>query len=403
MDGVLALAVVCSIFAIGDFVSIKTRAICSMMFASSAILLVGFWVGLPTSIFNDAALLGIGNILVAFLITHMGTLMDFHQLKKQWRTVVISVGAVVAIGAFISLVGAPILGREYAIAAAPPISGGVVAAIIMGEVAEAKGLETLVVFTALLVVVQGFFGYPVASIMLGKESKKIQRLFRENKLTGQVETKPEEKVTDETTETTETEKKPKHKFVPELPEKYQTPFIYLAKLGLVALLSFQVATLLNDVVHRLVIALIMGIIGRETGFLEENIMVKANAFGLAMVALMSVIFANLTSATPEMVLSLAMPLVISLSLGLIGIVLASVILSKVVGYSREMSIAIGVSALFGFPGTFIISKEVATAVGETEEEKQAILNEILPKMLVAGFATVTIASVVLAGFMAKML
>ncbi|SFH81892.1 hypothetical protein SAMN05192551_103156 [Tindallia magadiensis] len=391
MDGVLALAVVCSIFAVGDFVSIKTRAICSMMFASSAILLVGFWVGLPTNIFNDAALLGIGNILVAFLITHMGTLMDFNQLKKQWRTVVISVGAVVAIGAFISLVGAPILGREYAIAAAPPISGGVVAAIIMGEVAEAQGLETLVVFTALLVVVQGFFGYPVASIMLGKEAKKIKKLFGENKLPGKVEVK------------SETEKTPKHKFVPELPEKYQTPFIYLAKLGLVALLSFQVASLLNDVVHRLVIALIMGIIGREIGFLEENIMVKANAFGLAMVALMSVIFANLTSATPEMVLSLAMPLVISLSLGLIGIVLASVILSKVVGYSREMSIAIGVSALFGFPGTFIISKEVAAAVGETEEEKQAILNEILPKMLVAGFATVTIASVVLAGFMANML
>ncbi len=39
---------------------------------------------------------------------------------------------------FLFLVGSPIIGKEYAIAAAPPISGGVVAAIIMGEAAKAR-------------------------------------------------------------------------------------------------------------------------------------------------------------------------------------------------------------------------------------------------------------------------
>lgn len=397
MGGLLALVVVCIIFAIGDYVSIKTKAICSMMFVSSLILLIGFWVGLPTSIFNDAALLGIGGILVGFLITHMGTLMNLEQLKKQWKTVVIAAGAVIGIGCFVVFLGTPLLGREYAIAAAPPISGGVVAAIIMGEVAEAKGLETLVVFTALLVVVQGFFGYPVASVMLSKEAKRIAALFKENKLPFQVDEKIEmEDVIHE---------KPasKYKLFPPMPEKFQTPFIYLAKLGSVAWLSYVIADFTNDVVHRLVICLVMGILGREIGFLEENIMVKANAFGLAMVALMAVIFANLVKATPEMVLSLLVPMAVSLTLGVIGIAIAATIFGKLVGYNKEMAISIGVSALFGFPGTFIISNEVANAIGETEEEKKAILDEILPKMLVAGFVTVTIASVVLAGFMAGML
>ncbi|SDK93039.1 hypothetical protein [Natronincola ferrireducens] len=398
MEGLLALTVVCIIFAVGDYISIKTKAICSMMFVSSLILLIGFWIGLPTTIFNDSALLSIGVILIGFLITHMGTLMNLEQLKKQWKTVLIATVAVISIGGFIFLVGTPILGREYAIAAAPPISGGVVAAIIMGEAAEAQGLEMLVVFTALLVVVQGFFGYPVASIMLSKEAKKLCGLFREKKLPSQVESKVAEE-----TAAADVGVKFKYKIFPPLPQKYETTFIYLAKLGIVAFLSFQIAGLLNDVVHRFVVCLIMGIIGREIGFLEENIMVKANAFGMAMVALMSVIFANLVNATPDMVVSLLIPLVVSLTLGLIAIILSTTLFSKVIGYSKEMAIAIGVSALFGFPGTFIISNEVANAVGETKEEKQAILDEILPKMLVAGFITVTIASVVLAGFMVKMM
>jgi hypothetical protein len=399
MDSLLAITVVCIIFAVGDLVSAKTKAIFSMLFTSSVILLVGFWMGLPKTIFEDAALVKIGVILIALLITHMGTLMSVAELMKQWKTVIIALGAVVGIGVFMFLVGSPVLGREYAVAAAPPIAGGVVAAIIMGEAAKAKGLETIVVFTTLLVVVQGFFGYPVASVMLRKEAERLAGLFRGNKLG---------KVGDAAAEIASASDdqgaaKPKKKLLPPLPKELQTPYILLAKLGVVAIIGFKLAALTNGAVNKYVMCLLVGIAFREIGFLEESIMTKANAFGLGMVALMAVIFANLVKATPQMILSLLWPLVCSLVLGLIGIVLSSWILGKLLGYSKEMSIAIGSSALFGFPGTFVISNEVANAVGRTEEEKQAILNEILPKMLVAGFTTVTITSVILAGFMAKLI
>jgi hypothetical protein len=149
--------------------------------------------------------------------------------------------------------------------------------------------------------------------------------------------------------------------------------------------------------------LFVGVAAREIGFLEEAVMTKANAFGLAMVALMAVIFGNLAKATPEMLASILFPLIASLVLGVIGISIFSAIAGKLLGYSMEMSIAIGASALFGFPGTFIISNEVANANGKTEEERGAILQEIMPKMLVSGFVTVTIASVVLAGVMVKLI
>lgn len=394
MNSLLAITIILLVFAIGDYISSKTKSIVSMMFVASILLMVGFWFGLPLTIFQDAQLVGFGALMIGFLITHMGTLMSFADLKEQWKTVIIAIGAVVGIGVFLFVVGSPILGKEYAIAAAPPISGGVVAAIIMGEAAALKGFESITVFTTILVVVQGFFGYPVASLFLNREAKRLLKEFREPKPGNNRDKSNSIEVDIKSTKKT---------LIPPLPKELQTSFILLGKLGLTALLSFKLAELTNGIIHPYVMCLLVGIVAREIGFLEENIMTKANALGLAMVGLMAVIFGSLTQATPEMLLSLLFPIVASLSLALIGIILVSCLLAKILGVSLNMAIAIGSSALFGFPGTFILSNEVSNANGETDEEKQFILDYILPKMLVAGFITVTIASVVLAGFMSKLI
>lgn len=393
MDGLLAITVVLLVYALGDFISFKSKSIVSMMFVASVVLMIGFWFGLPKTILEDAQLLGFGALMIAFLITHMGTLMSFQDLKKQWKTVLISISAVIGIGVFLFFVGTPIIGKEYAIASAPPISGGVVAAIIMGDAAKAKGLEAIAVFATLLVVIQGFFGYPVASFLLNKEAKKLLKGFRQS--SSEVATTLDNAINEGIAA--------KNKLIPSLPKDLQTNFILLAKLALVALLGFKLADLTNGLIHKYVMCLLVGIAGRELGFLEENIMTKANAFGLALLGLMSVVFSNLSKATPEMLLSILFPMVTSLVLGLVGIAIASALVGKILGYSIEMSISIGTSALFGFPGTYILSNEVANANGKTDEEKQFLLNEILPKMLVAGFMTVTIASVILAGFMSNLI
>ncbi|MPN09356.1 hypothetical protein SDC9_156645 [bioreactor metagenome] len=150
-------------------------------------------------------------------------------------------------------------------------------------------------------------------------------------------------------------------------------------------------------------ALIFGIIFYEIGFLEHKILDKANATGLALFALLVPIFMSLSKATPQMVASLITPIAIAFVIALVGIIIVSFAASKLLGYTWEMCLAVGVCCLFGFPGTFIVSQEVANAVGETPEEREYILTGILPKMLVSGFTTVTIASVFLAGFLVKLL
>lgn len=383
MNSIGALTLVCTIFAIGDIVSIKTKSMISTMLVALLLLLIGFWTKIPTTLFEDAGLLKIGGILIPFLIVHMGTLLNLSDLKKEWRTVIIAIGAVIGIAIFLLLLGIPLLGREFAISAAPPISGGVVAAIIMGEKAEALGMDNIYLFATLLVVVQQFFGIPLASFLLNKEARKVLK-------TSDEKINIEKKLNESKVESNK-----------KISSAYDTPYILLAKVGLVVFLSTKFAEITKLNIY--VVSLFFGLLFKELGFLQEDILKKANAFGLGMLALMAVIFNSTSMATPETLKGLLFPLIGSLVIATIGILIVSAIIGKILNYSMAMSMAIGLSALFGFPGTFVISNEVANAVGETEEERLLILDHILPKMLVSGFVTVTIASVVLAGVMVNML
>lgn len=91
------------------------------------------------------------------------------------------------------------------------------------------------------------------------------------------------------------------------------------------------------------------------------------------------------------------PIAFYLAAGLGIIFIASFLIGKKVGYSGSLSIAIGMTTLFGFPGTMVLTKEAAAAVGETEEEIAVIEQNILPIMVTAGFSTITITSVITGG------
>lgn len=104
-----------------------------------------------------------------------------------------------------------------------------------------------------------------------------------------------------------------------------------------------------------------------------------------------------------MVRSLVYPLVVAFGVSLIGIVISTFIMSKILRCSWAIATAIAVTCLFGFPGTFIVTDEVTTAIAKTPEEKEYAMSKLLPKMLVGGFTTVTIGSVILAGFLGQII
>jgi len=388
----VAILVIAVVYAIGDFISNKTKAFVPMMFTAGLIFLVGFWVGLPLSLFEDSKIPPIAMAFIPMLMVHMGSFMKLRDLKEEWKTVATAILALILLSAAIYLIGSPVIGSDKAVTAVGPISGGVVSTLIVSQAAKAKGLAALEVFATLLLVLQSFVGLPIASFCLKREGKRLIAAFRSN--SGAAEVK---------SGTASDPEVPTWKLFPALPTAMRTPFILVAKAMFVGWLATSTAVVTKGVVHPFIIALVFGIILYEVGFIEHKILDKANSGGLTLFIMLVPIFMSLSKATPKMVLDLIFPTVVVFVISAIGLVIAAFIISKFIGYSWEVCLAIGSTCLFGFPGTYFISQEVADSLATNKEEREFLIKKILPKMLIAGFTTVTIFSVVLAGFIVKLM
>ena len=386
--GFLALAVM--IFGQWKPLRIAIAALLFGFFRALANVYSGF--DFLTALNIPKPLLSMAGLLVTMLLVHLGTTIRLRDFGAQWRTVIISAVACIAISAAVFFIGQLIIDRGFALVGAPILSGGVVATLTMQDMANKANLPDLAVFATLVMCAQGFVGYPVASLCLKSEAKRIKAQIDAGTL--QV---------DAGAAAAQNAAAARKKLIPALPDKYNTPNAIIAKVILVALLSVWVSSLFHDAINKLVWCLIFGVLCKELGFLDEDALGKAHATGIVMPIITLSIFTNLAAATPEMVGGMVVPLLVCVVIGTAAFSVVSILVGKIFGYSWQMSMAIGSSCLFGFPGTVIISNEVSESTGTTAEEKAAINAQIMPKMLVAGMVTVSITSVLVAGVMSSWL
>ncbi|MDQ0223238.1 hypothetical protein [Streptococcus moroccensis] len=382
MPAIISLAILLVLFALSELIALKTRAMISSVLALAFLMLIGFWTGLiPATSFDDTGIKVFGNLMAGLLITSLGTTLDFPEIKRQGKVVAFALMGLLGSSLLIFL-GGKLLGlQDFALAGLPIFAGGNAATLVITSALEGKGLETVVTFCIALLILQKFVGIPVASYCLRQEAKSYLKRFR----SGQAETSVD-------TNTAATKRK-----LLEIPAKLQKPSTYLAKLALVTCLSFYLSGLTGGKIHFFVVCLLLGMFAFALGFLEQGILAKTQSDGLIMFLVTVLIFSNLSSTTPEMIVSIIFPLIAIMGLGVLGVIVMGLLASKVFKTSPYMAIALGISCTFGFPTTMLMPKEMATSIGSTDDERQAIESYLLPKMLVAGIVTVTIASVLMAG------
>lgn len=385
MEAIYALTIVFVIFAIGEFTSSKTSAILSQPFIAAIFLLLYFWLGFPKSLVSDAGLSMIGSVISGVLIAGVGTTIDFKELSRQWKTIIISVVSVSAGVLGIIIIGSLFIGREQAIAGAPIFSGSISAVIIMNDFFNAKGMQHLSALCTMLLTVQTFVGLPLSTIMMRRAASDF--LKDRGNITLYLH---------HGSENTEESKKLFH-----LPESMSSGVIILAKLAITASLAFFLSDITGGVIHYLVMALFLGLILRRLGLLEENAMSKTGCSGLFMVLILSSIFESFSYITPQDVLNMLLAIIVVLGIGSIFTSIAALLLAKITNTNPFMAVAMGLTCMYGFPTTLFISQDVAKAYGKTEEEHTALNNYLVPKIVTAGIATVTIASVIIASFAIK--
>ena len=391
LDTVSAFTIVMLFLAAGEFVSQKTKAFIPSVFVTAILFMAGYWTVLPTNLVELASFSQpVVYLSIALIITHMGTLMSVKELANQWKTVVISVAAIVGIMVACLTAGATLFGWANAVAATPPITGGIVAAILMSEAAAAKGMPLVAILAISTYIMQGFFGYPLTAMLLKKEASRLVGVLRR----GEAEVS---QVKDADAE----EKKSKWKIFPEIPEEYESTYVVLLQVGILALIAVKLAPLLQ--VNQFVICLFAGVIGRATGFVKKEALVKPKAFGWLLTVVMAFLFGSLSKATPEALVQIALPLFGLLTIGVIGMAVFSAVAGRFMGETKEMAASIAMTCLYGFPADYILTIEAIKITAQNEEEYNYCMSQMMPKMLVGGFVTVTSASVIVAGYFVKLL
>ena len=139
MNGLYALTIILVVYAIGDFIATKSKAIISMLFVASILFAIGFWNGLPATIFQDSTLQLFASVTVGLMLVHMGTTIKLKELIAEWKTVVLVLCSTIGICLGVYFIGQMIIDRYEALIAAPIVGGGVVAFLVMSDALQKAG------------------------------------------------------------------------------------------------------------------------------------------------------------------------------------------------------------------------------------------------------------------------
>ncbi|MCT3066684.1 hypothetical protein [Lactiplantibacillus pentosus] len=413
MAAILSLMVVMGFMMVGEWVSTRSRAYVPSVFITALLFLIGFWTIVPKNIV-PAASFGTAFIQItqAVLLVHMGTLMDLKLLLKQWRAVVIALSGVVGTIILTMGIGRLFFNWHTIVASVPPLTGGLVAAFLMTAGLKAQHITALVAFPVAMFVMHSMLGYPLTAWMLKRESRRLLKnrqavaiVVTDDAETARATVNTAAQVPAGDVPTADTSVRlPKFKIRAwHLPAAYDTSAFMLFKVAAVTGLAEETAQLMHGVVNQYIVCLIFGVIAHQLGFLENAVLEKAGVFHWLMYGLLAYIFANLSIVKISMLSGILVPIVTLIVLGVLGMFIASSLLARPLGFSREMAFASALTALFGFPADYIVTHEVTEIMGTTPDERQYLLDQILPKMLVGGFATVSVASVVIASIFLKIL
>ncbi|RBP61402.1 hypothetical protein DFO66_1229 [Brevibacterium sanguinis] len=390
MEPIFAAAIILAFIALGELVSIWSKArVPSLLVAMLGIFIAAKMGLVPTSIVDDSMLVQIYTILVAPLLFHMGSLIPLRTMLKQWRSVIISVSGMLVAVLLLLAVVAPLFGFETFVAGSGPLAGGIVATSLTTEGLTAHGAASaVIVLPALVLMLQSLPSMPLTNFLLRRFATKLRD-------SGELHTLALQHHRDEEVAATK-------KRLVTLPHYLVDNQLFML---FAILVGGSAATLLAIPTHipSSILALILGILSTTIGLTPERVMEKSSSFGIAMAGVIAIVMAPLVTASVQDVIDAFLPTVTILLVGGAGIVLGGLIATKLLRWRAPLGMSVALTAMYGFPADYLLTHEVARSVGRDKDEKEALLNVMLPPMLVGGFTAVSSGSVVIASVLVGLL
>lgn len=396
----LAVVIVCVCYVIGEWVADISKAWIPSVLVTAILFLIGYWTVFPATLNDDTGLASFASTIgVLMFITHIGTVISLKQLIEQWKTVVVCLVGLAGMVALCWFICPLIMEKTLVIAGLPPLTGGIVAALTMQKAATAAGLKEAAVFAIAMYSVQGLAGYPITALCLHAEGKRLIKEWRSGSLDlSEAEIAKMKTIGLSTIGDDSDIKKP----IPPIPDKFNTPVLIIGKVALSVWISSLVGQLIPQI-PTIVWCLIISVILTRLGFLDTSSLSRANTYTIFMFAAMLSVFSGLKDCTPHMLKTLIGPMLIMIIIGVVGMAIAAFVIAKIFKMSFPLALANGLTALYGFPCDAIITESTCNSLTEDPDERGYLMSKMFPSMVVGGFVTVTITSVIFAGYFAQLL
>lgn len=377
-----------ALFAVGDFLAIVTKARLSSVFTALILFLGCFMAGIiPADIIKQAGLSQVAVWASSFLVFHMGTMVNIRELIEEWRTVALSIVAMAATIIAI-LLTIPLIGKEAAVVSIPVMKGGIIATQIITAEALSRGMSVAAAFAALVYAIHKFVGTPIASHCGIKEAERILADYRAGKLTLK--------------KSTAAAQAGNQRYISLGLDKYFTEYTCLAVTAFFAYLSVVLdgATGVNYSIW----CLLLGATVSYFELVPPKILDRAKTSGFMNMVVFAAIIPSMAKISGNELLVMSYQMVVVFAATLISTYLCFYFLPfwKIVG-SKNLAIGITMANMIGFPATWLVVNEIAATVAKTAEEKDVVMKVLMPSYIIAGFATVTTLSIVIAGVAVKFL
>src|SRR5699024_131796 len=126
-----------------------------------------------------------------------------------------------------------------------------------------------------------------------------------------------------------------------LPRKYQTPIVFLFLIFLGGAIAIALDNLTG--INYSLWALLIGFIGVLLGFYKDNMMERANSFGITMSLLIIVVMESVEDVTPEMFTTYLPHVLLLLFIGITGLFLGGFIATKLLKWHPFKGISIALT------------------------------------------------------------
>lgn len=407
MDVIVAFTICIALIALGDIISISTKAKMPVMAGIIVLYLIAVSLGMPKIYPEKSGLAPLGNVLFPIFVAALTTNILPRDLVKEWKFIVIGCVSSLFALVFTIFVGGILFDLPTVFSGAVVTCGGAfTGGMLVMDYAKSMGVAQMFTLPLLLATTLDVVGQPVGSFVMRRYVKKLvaSNVFltgeegeASNEAVGKLANEAVGKAAGEAAsgagrkpvkltsydQPYNSPENPSPFFTAWVPPQYETEAVALFQLAITVLLAYWLGDLTG--LGWSFMLVIIGLAGSFLGFNRLNMIQRTSSSGLMMCAIFCMVFQMLNDLSLPLIVQQIVPYIVIVSLSCVGLVLGGMISARLFGYDPLLGAVTSIGLFYFFPGIQNIMTEVTRSYARSPKEYRAIVRQVSTPAIITAF------------------